>query len=304
MHRTACIIPTYNGRLELERLLESLETQTAIFDTFVIDSTSIDGTLELARSRVKNVTVIPPSEFNHGGTRQLIIDRNPDYEFYVFLTQDAYLESEHAIQNLLSAFANNKIGAVCGRQLPHLDATLVAQHARNFNYPATTSIKSKEDIKLLGIKAAFMSNSFSAYRASALKEVGGFPKNLILGEDMYVAAKMLLVGWSIMYTSEAVCRHSHNYSICEEFSRYFDIGVFHAKERWLSDEFGGVAGEGIMYLKSEIKFAAKRSLFFVPGVIIRNALKLVGYKMGRMESNFPRWLKSQISFGKKYWESN
>ncbi len=31
--RVACVIPTYNGRWELERLLDSLAIQTATFDT-------------------------------------------------------------------------------------------------------------------------------------------------------------------------------------------------------------------------------------------------------------------------------
>ncbi|MDF2643739.1 MAG: glycosyl transferase family protein, partial [Pseudomonas sp.] len=49
--RVACVIPTYNGRQDLERLLDSLTTQTARFDTLIVDSSSSDGTLELARAR-------------------------------------------------------------------------------------------------------------------------------------------------------------------------------------------------------------------------------------------------------------
>ena len=67
--RIACIVPTYNGRADLERLLDSLRIQTATFDLFIVDSSSRDGTLELARERTPNVTVIPSREFNHGGTR-------------------------------------------------------------------------------------------------------------------------------------------------------------------------------------------------------------------------------------------
>lgn len=302
MYRIACIIPTYNGKSELSRLLDSLEKQAAIFDTFVVDSSSTDGTLALAMRRVEHVTVIPSSEFNHGGTRQFLIERIPNYEFYVFLTQDACLTGVNAIENLIEPFSDPEIGAVCGRQLPHLDATLVAQHARLFNYPQVSSKKTIGDVKTWGIKAAFMSNTFGAYRATALREVGGFPNDLILGEDMYVAAKMLLAGWSLMYTSKAVCRHSHNYTIFEEFSRYFDIGVFHSRENWIIEKFGSVAGEGVKYIKSEIKFVSQTSLLKIPELIVRNASKFLGYKLGRIESLLPRWLKSKIGFGNKYWE--
>ena len=83
------------------------------------------------------------------------------------------------------------------------------------------------------MKTAFNSNSFAAYRRKALKDVGGFPINTILSEDMYVTAKMLLKNWSVAYCADAKVYHSHNYTIWQEFKRYFDIGVFHAKEAWI-----------------------------------------------------------------------
>jgi len=52
---------------------------------------------------------------------------------------------------------------------------------------------------LYGIKTAFLSNSFSAYRKKALQEIGWFKDNLILGEDTYAGAKLLLKGYKIAY---------------------------------------------------------------------------------------------------------
>src|SRR5690606_27897756 len=113
--------------------------------------------------------------------------------------QDAYLYSENSIKNIIDSFKDEKIGAVCGRQIPHLDADPFAKHARYFNYPKQSSIKTYEDRLTIGIKVPFMSNSFSAYRREALLGVGGFPSNVILAEDMYVAAKMACDGWKIAY---------------------------------------------------------------------------------------------------------
>ena len=87
-------------------------------------------------------------------------------------------------------------------------------------------------ISSIGIKAAFLSNSFAAYRRSALESVGGFPSDTIFGEDTFAAAKMLLNGWKIAYSAEATVYHSHNLTFIEEFRRYFDIGVFHSREKW------------------------------------------------------------------------
>ncbi|MEO4046309.1 glycosyltransferase [Pseudomonas sp. CAU 1711] len=301
--RIACIVPTYNGLDDLARLLGSLEKQSAPFDLFIVDSSSSDGTGELARSRVANVVTIPSSQFNHGGTRQMMVSRNPGYDIYVFLTQDAYLEDVDAIELLVAPFEDEKVGAVCGRQLPHRDASPLAEHARLFNYPATSVVKSFEDAPVMGIKTAFMSNSFAAYRGAALLEVGGFPEHVIFAEDMYVAAKMLLAGWKVAYAGSASCRHSHNYSLQEEFRRYFDMGVFHAREPWIRERFGGAGGEGLRYVKSELKFLGLSRLYLWPSVVFRNACKLLAYKLGQKEQGMSVALKKKLGMYKRYWDS-
>ncbi|MFO3722737.1 glycosyltransferase [Pseudomonas sp. HLMP] len=302
--RVACIVPTYNGVSDFSRLLDSLEEQSYRFDLYVVDSSSSDGTKELAESRVENLLVIKSSEFNHGGTRQRMVTRLADYDVYVFLTQDAYLEDPDAIRNIVSPFVDSSVGAVCGRQLPHHDANLLAQHARLFNYPPESVLKSLSDAPRLGIKTPFMSNSFSAYRAQALLDAGGFPDHVILSEDMYVGAKMLQAGWKIYYAGDAVCRHSHNYTIREEFSRYFDQGVFHARECWISAAFGGASGEGLRFVKSELEFLGWKRVYYWPVAIFRNAVKLLGFKLGKNEGKFPVALSRKLSMHKRYWDGS
>jgi rhamnosyltransferase len=300
--RIACIIPTYNGKKELSRLLDSLEMQTSSFDTFLVDSSSRDGTLALAQQRVKNVSVVPSSEFNHGGTRQMMVERNPDYDVYVFLTQDAYLADLDAMARIVAPFDDKSVGAVCGRQLPHIDATPLAEHARLFNYPDSVQVKSMVDVPRLGMKTAFMSNSFAAYRGKALQAVGGFPNHVIFAEDMYAVAKMLMVGWKVAYAGDARCRHSHNYTIMEEFRRYFDMGVFHAREPWIRQRFGGAGDEGIRYVKSELRFLGLNRVYLLPTALVRNLVKLLGYKLGQQDAKLPTSLKRKIGLYRRYWD--
>lgn len=302
MKRIACIIPTHNGKAELLRLIESLGRQAERFDTIIVDSSSQDGTREVAQERVKKVAVIPSAEFNHGGTRQLMIDQNPEYDIYVFLTQDACLIGRDAITRIVEPFSDSRVGAVCGRQLPHLDATLLAQHARLFNYPEDVQIRSLADVPRLGIKTAFISNSFAAYRGEALREVGGFPIHVIFAEDMYAVGKMLLAGWKVAYAGNALCRHSHNYTVLEEFERYFDMGVFHAREPWIRQTFGGAGGEGLRYMKSELQFLGLARLHLWPSAFVRNAAKLFGYKLGQCEAKLPIGLKRKLGMYKPYWD--
>lgn len=300
--RIACVVPVYNAQDDLERLLDSLEAQSCALDVLIVDSSSTDGTQELAFQRIGQVHVIPSIEFNHGGTRQLMVDRHPDYDIYVFMTQDAYLTDPDAIACLVSPFQDPKVGAVCGRQLPHLNATALASHARAFNYKSDVQEKTLGDIPRLGLKTAFMSNSFAAYRADALAAVGGFPAHVIFAEDMYVAARMLLLDWKVVYAGNASCRHSHNYSVSEEFSRYFDMGVFHAREPWIRRTFGGAGGEGLRYVRSELAFLGWRRWAMWPEALWRNLIKLVAYKMGLKEAVLPLALKRKLGMYKRYWD--
>ncbi|NML97847.1 glycosyltransferase family 2 protein [Paraburkholderia sp. RP-4-7] len=300
--KVACIVPTYNGREDLIRLTQSLKSQSQKFDFIVVDSSSRDGTAEVAAAHGATVFSIPTAEFNHGATRQRMIDNNPGYDFYVFLTQDAYLEDQYALENIIRPFANKEVGAVCGRQLPHLDASVLSMHARKFNYPDTSEVKSLKTADKSGMKAAFMSNSFSAYRGEAIKAVGGFPAHVILSEDMYVAAKMLLKGWKIAYEGSARCRHSHNYTLLQEFKRYFDIGVFHAREEWIRKEVGGAGKEGLRYVINELKFLGMKKIHLWPISIVRNGLKLIAFRISRFEKYMSPSIKRRLSMHHRYWD--
>jgi len=299
--RIACIIPTYNAGPNLSNLISSLKKQDIFFDIYFVDSSSSDRSGEFVKSSGLSVTSIHKEEFNHGGTRQMMVNLYPNHDVYVFLTQDAYLADKTAIANLVYPFMDPTVGAVCGRQLPHKDSSLLAQHARIFNYPEGIQIKSIKDARNLGIKTAFMSNSFAAYRKEALMKVGGFPSNVIFAEDMYVAAKMLISGWKLVYAGNAKCYHSHNYSLKEEFSRYFDMGVFHAREPWIREKFGGAGGEGLRYIKSELRFLGLRYAYLWPISLMRNAAKLLGFKLGLNENKLAVNFKRALGMHKNFW---
>ncbi len=224
------VVPTLNAADEWPRFSSALLANVAANRVLVVDSESTDGTTTLAENAGFRVHSFKREEFNHGGTRQLAVDLSPEAEIVVFLTQDAVLGDAHSICNLLALFEKNDIGAAFGRQLPHLHARPIEAHARLFNYPPQSNIRTLADKEVLGFKSIFLSNSFCAYRRRALNAVGGFPRDVIFGEDTVTAAKLLLSGWKIGYVAEAPVYHSHSYKLNQEFSRYFDVGVLHARE--------------------------------------------------------------------------
>lgn len=296
-------IPTYNGGKIWEQAVVSIK-ENAPADLFVhvIDSSSKDNTVAIAEQSGFDVLTIAGNDFNHGGTRNRAVEKYMDhYDVVIFLTQDA-IPQPNFIEEILSVFSDDSIACAYGRQLPHSNANPLAKHARSFSYPEKGYICGIKNIPEMGLKTVFMSNSFSAYRLSVFRELGGFPSNTILCEDMFFTAKAVLAGHKVAYVAKAEVKHSHNYTPYEEFRRYFDIGVFHKDEPWIRENVGSAGGEGKKFILSELKFLLKESPHWIPLACINNFMKIVGYKLGQRYEKLPKKMIKLFSMHKRYWE--
>ena len=300
--RVAIVVLTLNAAPLWDRWVQGMRIQTFMPDVvLVIDSASTDGTADKAAAEGYRVHRIERKDFNHGGTRQLAVDLLENIDIVVFLTQDAILVDPDSIKNLVSSFECEDVGTAYGRQLARKVAGPIEAHARLFNYPDRSRHQTEADIPRLGLKAAFTSNSFAAYRVAALKDVGGFPADVIVSEDMHVAARMIVGGWKVHYNAAAVVEHSHGYSPWQEFQRYFDVGAFHAREKWVMGRFGAPSGEGLRFVLSEWRYLGPRRFYLYPASALRTTLKLIGYRLGLLESMVPLGIKRRISMQKSFW---
>ena len=298
----AVIIPTLNGGETYLRCLDALCQQDPQPDwVLIVDSGSSDGTDNAAEVMDFEVMRIAKSVFDHGGTRQMAAERLAGFDVLVYLTQDAVLASPNALAQLVAPFVDTNVGTAYGRQLPRPGANAIEAHARLFNYPARSNTRILGDKTRLGIKAAFTSNSFAAYRTKALSAVGGFPAKLILGEDMVVAARMLQAGWSVAYVAEAQVYHSHDYTVLQEFKRYFDIGVMHQDQSWILDTFGKPEGEGMRFIRSELSYLSKTFPWMIPQAVARTFAKYAGYKFGQKALHLPLRMLRMMSMHKGFW---
>jgi rhamnosyltransferase len=296
------VVPTLNAAKDWSQLTLPLLESISADRVLILDSSSTDQTANLANAAGFRVHVIPRSDFNHGGTRQLALELLPDAELLVFLTQDVKMAGPSAISRLIEVFIDPTVAAAYGRQLPRPNATPIEAHARFYNYPAKSEVRALASRDRLGFKAIFISNAFAAYRRDALLAVGGFPRDVVFGEDTITAAKLLLARWKIAYVAEALVYHSHSYTWLQEFKRYFDIGVLHAKEGWLLDEFGGAAGEGGRFVRSEFRYLWVSSKKLIPSALIRTGIKFAGYKLGSLEEKLsPQW-KRRLSMNPGFWK--
>jgi rhamnosyltransferase len=300
----ALVIPTLNAGPWLKDLCQGIESQSAKPEIFiVVDSASTDNTVAQLTAIGAKVVPVARKDFDHGKTRQdAIALLPPDIDIVVLLTQDAILTDSNAVSRLLAAFDDPQTGMAYGRQLPRPDAGAIEAHARLFRYGAVPDTADASSFSAKGLQAAFCSNSFAAYRLSALAAVGGFPRRCIFGEDTITAVRMMKKGWKKAYVADACVRHSHDYSHLEEFRRYFDIGVLHQTTPEIRDlRSRSLHGEGKRFLVSELDYLRRNDFTAIPDALVRTVLKYAAYRLGGYFRVFPdRWRRA-LSLNPGYW---
>jgi rhamnosyltransferase len=304
-HDVALCIPTLDAGPWIERMLAALESQTLQPRELVVaDSASTDGSPARWSAAGARVLAIGRDDFDHGGTRNVLV-RATDAPIVVFLTQDAIPADPGALAALVAALDRDpEAGLAYGRQVPHPGAGPLARAHRAFNYPPEPSRRTAADIPGLGVRAAFCSNAFAAYRRAALDGVGGFPEPIVGSEDRWVAAKLLLAGWAVVYEPKARVQHSHDDSYGQNVRRYFDIGVFQSRERWFEDLLGRPGREGGRLVRAQV--AALRAGGVrggVPGAVAHAAACWTGFQLGRAHRALPRALEARLSTAPAYFRT-
>lgn len=276
------IIPTLNAEHEIDGLLIALEHQSIQpVDILIVDSASEDKTIELVRQHKRvRLLKIDRQDFNHGTTRDMAL-RESRGDFVCFLTQDAVPVSDDYLERLVAPMLDDSdIALVSGRQLPKADARRFEQLVRDFNYPDTPSVRSKDDLKKFGIKTFFASDTCSAYRRTAYLECGGFD-HVNTNEDMLMAARFIASGLKVAYEPRAEVYHSHNLTPSQQFARNRAVGFFletHADDLMQASEIGE-GGRLVKAVSSQLLREGNLVEFIAFGVDC--CARLLGNRVGR-----------------------
>lgn len=262
-----------------ERTLPLLKKQSITNKVVLISSSG-----EQPKGEYETI-VIDKKEFNHANTRNLALLHESD--FYLFMTQDATPFDEYLIENLLSPFSDEDVVVSYARQVPYEGAHITEEFARGRNYPNLSIVKSKDDIKTLGIKTFFSSDSCAMYRGDYFRKVGGFAKDLNTSEDMEFAARAIFDNKKVAYSAEARVYHSHMYGVRDLFKRYLAIGRFFKENSWIQEsikESDSAEKTGAKQAFEELRYVASKE----PSALLKSFLfivvKYVGYSLGRKSS--------------------
>lgn len=288
---------THNARHHLPHCLPPLLNSPLKPKVLVVNSSSSDGTRELAKDMGAEVMVVPRSSFNHGLTREAA-RHALGTEIVVMATPDAYFKDISTLETLIRPIKTGQAKVSYARQLPHAHAQFFESFHRNFNYPNEGHIRGIEDLPIYGVYTFFCSNSASAWDNSALDQIGGFP-HVLLGEDTIATISLLRRGEKIAYQADALVHHSHSYTLKQEFQRHFDTGLAREKIRDLlqvSDR-----GRGFLYAKELIKHASKTKPELLPLALLHLGAKWCGYQLGKRAEKAPVWIKKICSSQDFYW---
>lgn len=294
------LIPTFNAAKHLPYCLPPLLQSSLKPRILIIDSSSTDDTVALANSMGAETVVIPQHAFNHGKTREKG-RKFLNTSIVVMLTQDAYAVSSLMLETLIRPIVEGQASIAYARQLPHKDAGPFATFARQFNYPPVSHIRCIDDLSKYGAYTFFCSNSCAAYLNHALDGIGGFP-SILFGEDSIVTAKLLEQKHRIAYVAEAEVYHSHDYTLKQEFSRHFDMGLARHIHRGLLRGSQSENQRGKEYVKTLLQQLWHHSPSLIPYGCLQTLFKWAGYRLGEASIHAPLAWKRFFSGQKLYWD--
>jgi rhamnosyltransferase len=294
------VIVTLNAEREVEPALRAVLGSSVVSRCLVMDSSSTDGTVALAKRLGAEVHILPRAEFNHGATREKA-RKLLATDIVVLLTQDVIPEADF-IAELIKPIRCGETVAAYSRQLPHLGAEFFEAFPREFNYPATGNVRSISDTSKHGVYAFFCSDSAAAYSNEALDRIGGFEPTLT-NEDYFAVARLLRAGGRIAYVAESRVRHSHRYTLEQEFRRYFDTGYVRAENGWVNDLAGHAEGRGALFAREMFGRLSRQAPLLIPYAFLQTAVKWIGYRVGYFSVRMPLWWCRWLSSQRYYWDS-
>jgi len=296
------ICPLYKAEKYIDDLHASLMMQKNVDlrEVKYILTDTKDGLEKKIKTLEKaNLRIITPEEFSHSLVREKAAFES-NTSVVVFITQDIKITDENWLYKFIKPIFDNKCEAAFSRQI--CENHSIERYTRIKNYPAESRVVSKADVDRLGIRTFFFSDAASAVNLKIFKELNGYDgKDLPTNEDMYFAYKLINAGYRIMYNSEAVVIHSHDYKFKELFKRYFDQGVFLKDNDYLMkyNATGSAKDLLLFIIKESIK---EKNIKAISNIIPNFAARYLGNKFGQNYQKLSKEKIKKYSASRFYWE--
>lgn len=226
--RVSVLLLTRDGMATLPAVLDQLAAQQTdfAFEVVAVDSGSRDGTAELLAARADRVLTIASAQFDHGATRNLGVEACRG-ELVVLLVQDALPVGTDWLARLTAPlWEDSSLAGTYARQQPRPEASALTR----FYLTGWTATAAEPRVQAVASAASLAAMSpfermalctfddvCSCIRRAAWSAIPFRPTPI--AEDVEWARDVLLAGWRLRYTPEAVVIHSHERSARHELRR-------------------------------------------------------------------------------------
>jgi len=103
--------------------------------------------------------------------------------------------------------------------------------------------------------------------------------------------------------ADAVVKHSHRYSLWQEFQRYFDTGYVWAQNPIIQNLVGQAESRGMGFVAALLKEVWQTQPVLIPYAGIQSMIKWLGYRIGFYGRYLPFSLRTRLSMQAYYWSS-
>ena len=197
--RVSVLIPTLDAGEAFERSLEAVWAQEGLggLEIVVADSGSSDDTVEVARRAGARVESILRSEFNHGGTRNVLAGM-ADGDVLLTTVQDATLIGPTALLELVQVLRDDpRLAAISATQTAGEGADLFsAWHSwLHLERPGAQADRAVDNV-------------CAAIRRSAWEQLRF--RELDFGEDLDFGLRAHAAGWTTSFSTTPLAVHHHD----------------------------------------------------------------------------------------------
>ncbi|MEA4861758.1 MAG: glycosyltransferase family 2 protein [Victivallaceae bacterium] len=209
------IIRSHNDEAVIRRTLEMLSRQRNVeYELLSFDDHSTDATLRIIRE-FSQIKIVPPEDLPYNPSR--VLNRAVSFasgDLVVFNNSDAVPLSEDYLERLIAPLSDPGVGAVFGNQLCRPDAKLLVRkdYERAFGDGSVSA----------SWRHFFSMVSSGARRETLLAEP--FDPEMQYSEDAEWSWRLKKRGLRIVYVSEAMVQHSHNYNFRQLYRRFYNEG--------------------------------------------------------------------------------
>jgi cellulose synthase/poly-beta-1,6-N-acetylglucosamine synthase-like glycosyltransferase/peptidoglycan/xylan/chitin deacetylase (PgdA/CDA1 family)/spore germination protein YaaH len=203
--RVAVLIPAYNEEKVIVRTIRSvMMSNYKNLRIIVIDDGSSDNTYDVAQDAYPNdiasgrLTVMTKPNGGKADALNYALERT-DEEIYVGIDADGVIAHD-AITNLVSHFANPKIGAVAGNAKVGNRVNLWTRW-QALEYITSQNFE-RRALDLFDV-VMVVPGAIGAWRTSAVKDGGGYHTNTV-AEDADLTMNLLEQGYSVIYEDRAL----------------------------------------------------------------------------------------------------